>query len=139
ETREARSRLKPSKEPYWRQIHKGLAVGYYRGVNGGSWHVRRTVDGRKVYQRIGKADDHADADGKLVLSYDQAVQRAMTDDRAKPATPEGKYTVKQAVADYLADLRARSPSGYRDAELRYEKHVLPKLGARAVASLTREN
>ena len=138
ETREARRKLPARKEPYWRQIHKGLAVGYYRGVKSGSWHVRRTVDGRKVYQRIGKADDYADADGTVILSYDQAVQAAMTSDQARPATPEGKYTVKEAIADYLEDLKARSPRGHRDAEQRFDFHVIPKLGSRPVASLTRE-
>ena len=137
ETREARKRLKARKEPYWRQVHKGLAVGYYRGVKSGSWHVRRTVDGRKVYQRIARADDYSDSDGGSILSYGEAVKRAMTADKAKPATPEGKYTVKEAVNDYLIGLSARSPRGYRDAELRLEHHVIPKLGKRAVAALTR--
>ena len=138
ETREARKRLKVRKEPYWRQVHQGLAIGYYRGVKSGSWHVRRTVDGRKVYQRIARADDYSDSDGGSILSYGEAVKRAMTADKAKPATPEGKYTVKEAVNDYLIDLSARSPRGYRDAELRLEHHVIPKLGKRAVAALTRE-
>ena len=137
ETRESRRRLKVRKEPYWRQIHTGLAVGYYRGARSGSWNIRRTIDGGKVYQRIAKADDYADSDGKTVLSYDEAVQHAMASDRAKPATPEGKYTVAEAVEDYLNDLEARSPNGYHDAELRFEKHVLPKFGRRAVMSLTR--
>ena len=137
ETRESRRRLKPRKEPYWRTVHKGLAIGYYRGVRTGSWNVRRIIDGRKVYQRIATADDHADSDGKMVLSYAQAVQWAMTGDRTKPATPEGKYTVAEAVEEYLDDLEARSPHGYHDAELRYQKHVLPIFGPRTVASLTR--
>ena len=125
ETREARGRLKARKEPYWRQVHKGLAIGYYRGARSGSWNVRRTVNGRKVYQRIAKADDYADADGVIVLSYDQAVQRAMASDRAKPATAEGKFTVSEAVVEYLNDLQDRSPNGYHDAQLRFQKHVLP--------------
>lgn len=138
ETREARRRLKVRKEPYWRQVHKGLSVGYYRGVNSGSWSVRRQVDGRNLRQQIGKADDHADADGVNVLSYDQAVKLAMANDRPAPATTGAIYTVKQAVDDYLADLNARSPSGYHDAVLRFDLHVLPKLGSRPVAGLTRE-
>lgn len=137
ETREARRRLKVRKEPYWRHVHAGLAVGYYRGTKSGSWYVRRMVNGSRTTQRIGKADDYADANGLDVLSYDDAVKLAMTDGHAKPATPEGKYTVKEAVDDYLADLKARSPKGYRDAELRFDKHVLPKFKRRTVASLTR--
>lgn len=137
ETREARRRLKARKEPYWRHIHAGLAVGYYRGAKSGSWHVRRMVNGSRTTQRIGKADDYADANGHDVLSYDDAVKLAMTDGKAKPATPEGKYTVQQAIDDYLDDLEARSPRGYHDAYLRYRKYVLPKFRKRAVMSLTR--
>lgn len=137
ETREARRRLKVRKEPYWRQVHKGLSIGYYRGTQTGSWNARRIVDGRKVYQRIATADDYADADGEIVLSYEQAVQRVMNGDQIKPATAEGKYTVSDAVKEYLQDLQARSPRGYHDAYLRYQKHVLPKFRARTVSSLTR--
>ena len=137
ETREARRRLKVRKEPYWRQVHKGLSIGYYRGTQTGSWNARRIVDGRKVYQRIATADDYADADGEIVLSYEQAVQRVMNGDQIKPATAEGKYTVSDAVKEYLKDLQARSPRGFYDADLRYRKHVLPKFRARTVSSLTR--
>ena len=137
ETRESRGRLKTQKEPYWRHIHVGLAIGYYRGKTGGSWHVRRMVAGKRVYQGIGKADDYADSDGRGVLSYADAVQIAMAGDKTKPATPEGKYTVANAVTDYLKDLQARSPNGHHDAKLRYDKHVLPPFGKRMVASLSR--
>ena len=137
ETREARRRLKVRKEPYWRQVHKGLSIGYYRGTQTGSWNARRIVDGRKVYQRIATADDYADADGEIVLSYEQAVQRVMNGDQIKSATAEGKYTVSDAVKEYLKDLQARSPRGFHDADLRYRKHVLPKFRARTVSSLTR--
>jgi len=95
------------------------------------------VDGRRLAQRIGQADDYADADGRKILSYDDAVKKAMAGDKAKPATPEGKYTVKQAVDEYLADLEARSPRGHRDAEIRFDKHVLPTFKNRSVASLKR--
>ena len=139
ETREARRRLRARKEPYWRHIHTGLAIGYYRGKKGGSWHVRRMVDGKRVYQRIGKADDYADRDGLTILSYDDAVQAAMSGGAARPATSESKYAVAAAVDDYLNDLKARSPGGHHDAKLRYNKHVLPALGKRAVASLTRSD
>lgn len=137
ETREARMRLKIRKEPYWRHIHTGLAIGYYRGKNGGSWHVRRMVNRKRVYQQIGKADDYGDRDGRTILSYDDAVRAAMSGGMAQPATSESKHTVADAVAEYLIDLQSRSPGGYHDAKLRYDRHVLPALGKRTVASLTR--
>lgn len=35
ESRDARSRLKARKEPYWRLISEGVHLGYYHGDRGG--------------------------------------------------------------------------------------------------------
>ncbi len=46
DTRAARLRLKKRREPYWRSISEGLAVGYRKGVKGGTWiarHYRRSM------------------------------------------------------------------------------------------------
>ena len=78
ESREARSRLKARKEPYWRLISENIHLGYYRGERGGVWHARiRTLDGKRyVKTAIGKADDYAHADGKDNFSFSQAQEKA---------------------------------------------------------------
>jgi hypothetical protein len=42
QTREARLRLPPSPDnmAYWRPIERKLALGYYKGPQGGTWYVR---------------------------------------------------------------------------------------------------
>ena len=40
DTRTSRSRLKARREPYWRSISEGLAVGYRKGAKGGTWIAR---------------------------------------------------------------------------------------------------
>ena len=66
QTREARQKLAPAKEPYWREIRRGLHVGYYKGHATGTWWLREIREGRRTKRRVGFADDHVPADGKAV-------------------------------------------------------------------------
>ena len=77
ETREARRKLAPQREPYWRGIHEGLQIGYRKHSRGGSWIVRLIRQGAKTERKLSAADDHRDADGEQILSYGQAVKKAM--------------------------------------------------------------
>ena len=77
DTRAARLRLKRRREPYWRSLSEGLAVGYRRGTKGGTWIARHysTEHGRRFYA-IGTADGTSDADGTHILSFAQAQEAA---------------------------------------------------------------
>jgi integrase len=75
-TREARYKLPARREPYWKELVPGTAVGYYKGERDVGWFVRQRVNGRYAKQRIGTPDDVQKADGEVVLSYRQAVERA---------------------------------------------------------------
>ena len=77
DTRNARLRLKQRREPYWRSISRGLAVGYRKGAIGGTWIARHysPEQGRR-YHSIGTADDIADADGIHVLAFSDAQEAA---------------------------------------------------------------
>lgn len=134
ETREARSRLKPRHAPYWKKIHKGLAIGYRKGPAGGSWIIRRAAGASYTFETIGAADDHADANGKDVLRYAEAQRKAF--DEAVRAEPSN-YTVKEAAEDYVGYLKAKKKSGYT-AEMYINAHVLPTFGERKVQALTRD-
>ena len=144
DTRNARLRLKQRREPYWRSISGGLAVGYRRGSNGGTWIARHysPEQGRR-YHSIGTADDVADADGVHVLAFNQAqeparawfAQLAHDDGGTKRSGP---YLVRDALADYFAFLRheGRAEDAVRDAEGRAAALIEPKLGELAVGALT---
>jgi integrase len=89
ETREARTKLAPRKEPYWRQIVPGTFLGYYRGARGSAWLVRQREGTGYRAQRLGTPDDQATADGAVVLSYGQAVRMATTTQlEARTARPK---------------------------------------------------
>ncbi len=73
ESREARSLLAPRRDPYWRLLDKGCHLGYYKGSELRLW-IARVSRGKKrdTEERVGLADDFADADGIAVMDFKQA-------------------------------------------------------------------
>lgn len=145
ETREARTRLKQQHEPYWRQIHPGLFVGYRKGATGGVWFVRMLNDGKYTKKRLGVADDHRDADGDGVLDFRQAQRKAC--DYAENGghvviqqqVEASAYTVEQAMVDYMSYYKAErspKPGTLKAAEAVCQARILPDLKERAVNALT---
>lgn len=114
ESRDARGKLKPRGEPYWRQIVPGTFIGLRKGKTGSAWIVRQRVGDGYQEQRIGTADDHAAADGTVVLSYAQAVKLATTTQvEAREAMPRHYAdgdTLNSVVKKYLEE-RQVTPGG----------------------------
>ena len=145
DTRNARSKLKARREPYWRSLSEGLAVGYRKGRKGGTWIARHysTEHGRR-YQALGTTDDVADADGKHVLSFAQAqdAARRWFDELARADGGEekavGPYTIGAAMDDYLKDFERRGGKGVAEARHAVECHIRPALGSLLVARLAPE-
>jgi hypothetical protein len=74
----ARAKLKPSGKPYYRSLDAGiLHLGYRKGQHGGKWVMRRYL-GNEKYEvgTIATADDRDDADGKQILTFNQAQDKA---------------------------------------------------------------
>lgn len=114
ETTDARLRLKPRKEPYWRQIVPGTFLGLAKGSRASSWIVRQRQGSGYAAQRIGTPDDHASADGAVVLTYAQAVRKA-TEVQVEKREPAPRHyadgqTLNQIVEDYIQH-RTETPGG----------------------------
>jgi integrase len=136
QTREARRKLAPQLEPYWHEIRRGMAIGYYRGARGGVWWLREVRDGKRVKRRIAVADDELDADGKDVLSWDQAIKVAIGEERPTVVVLP-PYTVKQAIEDYFEHRRAKSPSGsVATDQAKIDATIDAKMAGRDVNDLT---
>ncbi len=143
ETRTARTRLRIRRTPYFAKIAKGLRLGYYRGAVAGSW-VARYYRGAGVYdtEALGVADDTLEADGHKVLDYWQAQdharrwgerQRLVAEGLVRP----GSYTVKDAVDDYLAEIKAeKSEAAYKGAKYVFDAFITPELGPLQIDKLT---
>ena len=133
DTRAARLRLKARREPYWRSISEGLAIGYRKGIKGGTWIARHySAEQGRRYQSIGTADDIADADGAHVLSFAQAQEgaRKWFADLARHYRGEvrgGPYTVCECLEEYLTWLQGHRKTGH-DARYRVDTHIAPRFG-----------
>jgi integrase len=133
DTRAARLRLKKRREPYWRSISEGLAVGYRRGTKGGTWIARHySAEYGRRFNSIGTADDGPDADTVHILSFAQAQEAARRwfahlarHDRGD--AKNGPYTVRECVEEYLTWLQGHRKTGY-DARHRVHTHIVPHLG-----------
>jgi hypothetical protein len=110
ETRSARLRLPRRKKPYSVTIMRGMSLLYRRNKTAGPWMLRVCRAGEDWTERIGLADDHDEADGKAILTYWQAQDRAR--DRARSGRATSDLCIKARIEAYMADLtrRGRDPS-----------------------------
>jgi integrase len=120
ETRTARLKLAPKKKPYWsRSGKKGVHIGYRRckprgrDANG-SWVARRyTRYGEYETETFAEADDYSEADGSSVLSYQQAI--AKLGGQLSEVQKRTRYTIQNAIDDYLATLKLNSTTANETA------------------------
>jgi len=134
-TRTARLKLTARREPYYTQLTPGLTLGYRRLAAGaGLWIRRELVDGDYLYADLGIADDAGPADGRDVLTFEQAAKAATA-----PVAPVGApVTVARAVTAYLDDFKTRKgEAAHKEAKQRADKHIAPTLGRHRVDRLTK--
>jgi integrase len=143
DSREARRRLKIRGKPYYRQIERGLHLGYRRlgGGVAGTWVGRHYV-GKQSYevQKIGIADDVSDADGAAVMNFwqaQEAARKAMVDRAHRGRSGHGPYTVGAVLDEYLQYL-SRERKSAETTRSSVEALIRPKLGHIEVANLTKE-
>lgn len=142
QTRESRLDAKKVKlgKRYYRSIQDGLALCYRRTGKGcGTWSVRiRQADGRYALERLGEADDTADANGETVLTFAQAQRKAQK--RLEAVQRSGgiirpPLTVREAAAAYLDWFRTARKSA-RETENAITAHILPALGDLRISELS---
>jgi integrase len=145
DTRSARARCEVRREPYWAKLSAGSFVGYRRNSGGvGSWIARFRDDaGRQHYEALGAADDAIEAEGRSILTFNQAQElaRAYFDRIARElaghdAPLAGPYTVQLAVREYLAQRKRHGSKGVAADETAANARILPALGKIEVAKLT---
>jgi integrase len=141
DSRAARLRLTPRREPYWRNIQEGRAVGYrrLRGGKAGTWIARHYQAGEgRQYKALGAADDMLDADGGLTLNFAQAQEKArewFAEIERKAGHAVESLSVGQAMDDYIEDYTARGGKALADLRITIGAHILPALGDKLVSDL----
>jgi len=144
DTRAARLKLAPRREPYWRNIQEGRAIGYRRAAGGksGTWvarHYDPAAAAGRQYQALGAADDFMAGDGADTLTFAQAQERArawFADLARSGGKVVAPLTVEAAMKDYVADYTARGGKALAPMQAGIDAHILPTLGKRQVADLT---
>lgn len=133
-----RQGLKPRHPQYWSELDRGIHLGYRKSATGGTWYVRRFVDGKYIVRRIGLADDNQPADGRTVLNHTQARRKATEYEDIletfEPPKRQALFTVTNAVREYLEWSKANS-KGYQQTKTVCEGHIMPALGNVPVATL----
>src|SRR5262245_23553028 len=140
ETPTARRKLPVRNKPFYAAISPGIALGYRRNQGAGTWTVRATDGhGADWTKRIAIADDFEPSDGKLVLTYWQAIDVARKLARRQPGEEIGgdidrPVTVSEALDRYEADLETRNadPANAR----RVRKHLTGALASKPVMLLS---
>ena len=143
ETRTARLKLPPAGKPYWTRSGKeGVHLGYRRrkpygrDVNG-SWLARRSAGDGYETEVFAEADDFSEADGNAILTYQQAIAKLGT--QLSALQRRARYTIKNAVDDYVAYLRLNHETA-KEAEGVLKHYVLRFFDPdRAISDLTRED
>lgn len=133
--RAVRARLTARHHPYWRLISQGFHLGYYRGKRVGTWVVRYRKPGsgtEYVTEVLGEADDAMAADGETILSWAQALEKALAwAKRQRNGDPaaDAAITVAQAIELYIGVRDDRDSKRAKrvirsDASSRLTLHVL---------------
>lgn len=150
ETRTARLKLSPRNKPYWTRSGKtGVHLGYRRRKPrgrdaNGSWVARRYIRyGEYEVETFAEADDFTESDGSSILSYPQAI--AKLGGQLSLVQQRNRYTVQNAIDDYLANLKLNATTAAETAGTL--KHYLAKFlstdrvdgGGRVLSELTRDD
>ena len=121
-----------------------------RAGSAGTFFARFKASGLEAFpqEKIGQADDFAEADGVQILNYQQAKENALglfrkVQKRSRlveegEPLPEGNWTVRDVVLCYIADARRtrKDPATAENDLKAVEANILPELGAIPVAKLT---
>jgi integrase len=135
ETRTARLKLAPRRKPYYTTVAPGIALGYRRNKNAGSWSAK-VADGYGGHwiKAFAVADDFEDADGANVLTYWQASDKARAIARDGSGNGDRPATVRGALDNYAAELKSRN--GHPGNIDRVRRDLTPALAGQTVALLT---
>ncbi len=128
------------KEPYWRLVSEGCHVGYYRGARVGKWVARfRHPGSGSAYAKttVGEADDVRDADGEMILSFEQAdaAARRWFNEVAYGGGSRTAVTVGDALDAYVKGFTGKS---FASTKARVDAILRPALGHLKILSLTRK-
>ena len=154
-----RNTLQPRNNVYWKRLSWGRFVGYQKRASGTYWVARYLGTTGNYHQRqLAATDDILEANGKTVLTYDDArlaaeswfntpqLRRLAVEDRPIGVTghlkvcPAGPvFTVSHALHDYVEWKRvAAASSNFPTILSMINHHIVPRLATLALSDFTSE-
>lgn len=135
QSKTARAKLEPRKKPYFISVSPGICLGYRRNQTVGSWLVRKADGlGGGVCTGFAHADDAEPANGRDILTFVMAQDRARELARGEHDRGGKLPTVEQCLQDYEGVLRAQRKSLGNISRVRF--HLPPWLSNSAIDKLT---
>ena len=134
DSKTARAKLSPKREPYWAKLDTGFYLGFRRLTVGGTWiaRLRDDVTGKQLYHALGSFDESE----RNEKSYPAAMEaaRAWRDAQMSGVT-QHDLTVWDACENYLHFLERRGKqSTAADSKGRFDRLVRDRPIARVVLS-----
>ena len=134
DSKTARAKLSPKREPYWAKLDTGFYLGFRRLTVGGTWiaRLRDDVTGKQLYHALGSFDESE----RNEKSYPAAMEaaRAWRDAQMSGVT-QHDLTVWDACENYLHYLERRGKqSTAADSKGRFDRLVRDRPIARVVLS-----
>lgn len=134
DSKTARAKLEPRREPYWAKLDTGFYLGFRRLTVGGTWiaRLRDDVTGKQLYHALG-AFDESERNEK---AYPAAVEAARKwRDAQMSGVTQHDLTVWDACEHYLDYLEGRGKqSTAADSKGRFDRLVRDKPIARVALS-----
>ncbi|MGX9428510.1 MULTISPECIES: hypothetical protein [Bradyrhizobium] len=140
ETRSARlNKFTIRRRPYsGPSLARGVLLMYRRNKTNGTW-VMKVADGHGAYwtKAFALADDFEDADGRTVLTFHQAQERAKELARGGDGADGVLITIDGALADYERDLTSRNANAYKRPMAARAPHQCAAIEAGGIADIHR--
>jgi len=137
DTKTAREKLSPRREPYWYKLQQGCYIGYRASTKpGGSWVARwRDTEGNQHYESLGPLSHVSETE-----RFDEAQRQARNWLRTLGGATLSGYTIKHAIDDYIEHRKINNGAlSATDARQRLYKHAVPSLGHIKLTKLTMQD
>ena len=146
DTVSGRKALDPRREPYWRKLGTGKSLGARKTKAGTcTWIAKFYDEGtrKKHINKLGDDQTKLPKYGDRPMDFDLATKLAQVwfaeieSQKAEGAEVASEYTLKHAIDDYVAEVRAKK--GEKAANLvpgRLTNHLSDRLKKRPIAELT---
>lgn len=139
QTATGRLKLKAGDRRYWLNVAEGIALGYRRGPQGGSWYCRiYQGKGKYAQEQLGSADDNVEANGETILTFYQAQDKARkyaAQEHRRQGIGAARHATLGVAAERYLRWYADNRRAIKETGHIVNGHILPTFGEVKLADL----